>query len=365
MKKIIKGLLLGVSLLLLTSCQGQTTEKKALPSPNRKEETGKIVSTGRVDEAEYQAVMIDGKYEISQARALSASYLNSHYNLANFESGLLTLSKENYSVDSYLFREGQLLDKQTIMNWLDRKSKDNPTGLNPESEGEPLVVQQILEQDYLDKKTQKLAGISLGIAVNQVDYSQDPARNIDKETALNIGKKAAQTVIDHLRQIESGANVPITVGIFEQATKDDIAGGAYLLKGMTKGSEVTKWTEVKEEYITLPVPEGENNSATKDGISNKYRDFKEMVQGFFPNLSGFSAIAHYQDKKLDKMVIKIETKYYSETEIISFTQFVGKNLLSSLNIPGEIEVQINSIEGPQAFIVKKANENTISSHIFN
>ncbi len=74
-----------------------------------------------------------------------------------------------------------MLTKGTVQDWLGRRSKDNPTGLNPEDNGEkdadkrnPIYIQQIEEQDYMKETDGKLelAGITIGIGMNRKDYYQ-------------------------------------------------------------------------------------------------------------------------------------------------------------------------------------------------
>ena len=137
-------------------------------------------TTGQTDTDYYQGIIKDGRYLTNKARGVGV-YQNSDnmLNLKSFEAGLTNLSKEQFPTKSYVFREGQILSKDTVENWLDRKTKDNPDGLNPEDNGKkeadkrnPIYVQQIEEQDYMQEKDGKLslAGVTIGIGMNQKDY---------------------------------------------------------------------------------------------------------------------------------------------------------------------------------------------------
>ena len=151
-------------------------------------------------------------------------------NLKSFESGLTTISKDHFSPKSYVFQEGQILSKGTVENWLGRKSKDNPEGLNPKDNGKkdankrnPIYVQQIEEQDYMKEENGKLhlAGITIGIGMNRKDYYQKEeygatyTTDIPKEQMIAEGKKAAAKVLARLRSYNAvGSSMPIVIAMY-------------------------------------------------------------------------------------------------------------------------------------------------------
>lgn len=182
-------------------------------------------------------------------------------------------------------------------------------------------------------------------------------------------RKTVNAVLGRVRKIAGLEKVPVVVGLFEQAAKDDITGGNYIYQAVSKdgGTSIDKFDKVNEDHVTLPVLAGEKNTATTDGINTKFKTFQNAVQGFFPNLAGVSGDVYYVDDQVQTMTIFIESKYYSKTEITSFTQFVGKQLETIFeNTQGNIEVQMNSADGqPQAFVAKKDGKKEIISYVFN
>ena len=166
-------------------------------------------TTGQADTSDYQGVIENGRYLTSKARGVGIIQNSENMlNLKSFESGMTTLSKEEFPTKDYIFREGQLLTKGTVQDWLGRRSKDNPTGLNPEDNGEkdadkrnPIYIQQIEEQDYMKETDGKLelAGITIGIGMNRKDYYQKEqygamyTTNISKEKMEEEGKKGQKT----------------------------------------------------------------------------------------------------------------------------------------------------------------------------
>ena len=361
-KKLIVGAL--TTVLLLSGCGNLNSTPKS-PAEKRAEKNA-VMTTGRLDGDNYQAILEDGTYKTSPVRGLSLNLLNSHENSANLDKGLLDLSKEEFDVDRYLFQEGQFLTREDILNAVERKSEENPKGLNSKDDKKPYIFQQVIEQDYLDKKTKKLKGISLGIALNKVDYSGEEPVEIDDEDIEKAGKEAAEKLLEKMRDIKEVGDVPIKIGLFKQATQYNVAGGSYFASAVSeKGAELSDWKEVDEEHVVLGVSSKDGNAATKDGFDAKFQEFKSNLEDFFPNNSGVSGVAHYRDGVLSKAVIKIETKYFNETEILNYTQYVAQMTGSVFNVPGTVEVQINSIEGPQGFVKKEVGSKEVFAHVFN
>lgn len=326
--------------------------------------SNQTITTGRIDDSVYQALLVNGKYQSGIANNVETSTLNSNYNQNNFETGLLQLAKQQFSVDSYYFQEGQKLDGLTLKSWLQRKSADNPDGLNPEDTGKGQGIQKILEYDFFDVSSEKLAGMVIGIALNKVDYSQDPAVELTQDEMLTQGRQAANSVLTRIRQNGELKDLPIYIALFQQAEKTNVAGGNYILGSLSEGTAtVDKWANVAENHIFLPT--SGTNEATEDGLNDAFTKFKTQTISFFPNLTGVTGIAYYSDKKLVKLTIEVQSGYYSKTEITSFTQFVGKTAEESFAAEVPWEITVNSVKGPQSYIVKTPGEKKSISHIFN
>ena len=101
-------------------------------------------------------------------------------------------------------------------------------------------------------------------------------------------------------------------------------------------------------------------------MDNKFKTFRDAVISFFPDLSGVTGNAYYVDDQLQKLVLKVESNYYSKTEITSFVQYSAKQVESVFKgVPGEIEVQVGSLGKQQAFIARKDGAEKIETYIFN
>lgn len=337
--------------------------------------------TGQSDDSQYEGVIKNGKYVTSKSRGVSNTQnADNQLNLKSFETGLLNVSKNEFSTSKYAFREGQYLSKSTVSNWLDRESKSNPDGLNPKSNGStsptkrnPIYLQQIEEQDYMIQKDSKLTlgGITIGIGINSVDYYKKTQYGATYETDISNaqvkaqGRKIANEVLSRLRKKSALKNVPIVIALYKQASNDSLVGGNFFSYSVNKNesTSVSSWKSINQKSYVFPLSDSQSSPNTNDTTS--FTNFKSQVEDFFPNLSGVTAQAQYTDKQLDGMNIKITTQFYSQTEIINFTQYLQSAAQKYLpsNVP--IDITVSSTEGVQSFLSRTAKAKKFTSHVFN
>ncbi|HJE45727.1 hypothetical protein FD30_GL000304 [Levilactobacillus namurensis DSM 19117] len=337
--------------------------------------------TGQSTDSDYEGVIQSGHYRVSKSRGVTNTQDSGNtYNLKSFENGMLNVSKKVFSTKNYVFQEGQYLSSTTVQDWLDRKSKTNATGLNPVDNGSksatkrnPIYIQALEEQDYMTQKNNKLslAGVTVGIAVNSVDYYKKEQYGATYQTKISkadgeaYAKKTANTVLKRMRQKSALKNVPIVIAIYRQASNDSLVGGNFLAYSNNKAgtTSVSKWTALAQKNYVFPLESGQSSPNSNDASS--FSNFKSQVENFFPNLSGVTAQAQYDGKTLQGMHINITTQFYSQTEIISFTQYLQTAAQKYLPSGVPIDITVSSTDGIQSFLSRKASEKTFSSHVFN
>lgn len=355
---------------LLSACQTGDPDTKKTETVNKETET-----TSQLSNDYYSAIITDGAYQTSLNRGITLG-LNSNVNLKAFETGLMDLSQGHFSTDSYFFQEGQYVDNATTSKWLGRVSEENPTGLNPEDNGKlepdernPIYLDSLLEQDYMVQKGDgfELGGISIGLAMNSVDYytkkeyGSKYETKISQEELLAEGKKMADKIVQQLRETEGVGDIPIVIGIFEQSTEDNLAGGTYISQAVSENGSTSfqDWKSINQKKVIFPTSGEESNELSS------FQNFKAEIEKFFPNLSGVTAEALYTDDQIVNMKISVSTQFYGESEIIAFTQHVAEKAASFLvpNVP--IEITIDSINGTEAFLAREAGETKFYTHIFD
>lgn len=324
------------------------------------------------------ALDADGRYQTSKNRGVTLN-LNSGINIALFEKDLMRLSQDLFPTDDYFMQEGQILSESLVSSWLGRQSEDNPDGLNPAEAGEgdnraPRYLNSILEFDFLSPTDggSELAGISIGLAMNSVDYY--PAyqfgptleQEIPADEMLAQGQQIADEIVTRIRNFDEEempgmADLPIYIGIYSQTSQDNLAGGTYIAEGQsTNGSTtVENWENINEERLIFPL-QGRDSAE-----GNAFANFQSEVESFFPNLSGITGRAHYVDDTLISLTIDIMTQFYGETEMVSFTQYLKQSATTFLPADIDVEIIVESPGNVEAFLKRDRTENEYFSYVFD
>lgn len=371
---VVTAMLAGCSLPSLTkdSTVVQTNQSKD------KEETT-IIPSMQIDDQYYRTLL---PYKESASRGLIVSNINTKYDVKEAESGLLRLSQQAFDPDTYYFQEGQYLDKDTVTSWLARSNQDS-AGLNPKAtksmtpteraKNAPIYLAHIVEQNYLQKTGKnkvKLAGVSIGLALNSIyyyqkeDYGATYEEPIDQATLDKEGKKIAAQVVKRLRQMDGLAEVPIMIGLFKQQSRSDIVPGTYFAyTDVGQGSaKITEWKKVNEKYVQFPT--SDTNTKYRD-INENFNNFKQDIDKYFSNYTNIIGTGFYQNSKIQKLDIQIPIKFYGSSEIIGFTQYMAGEVMDQFPKGLQVEVNVTSINGPEALVVKEANTDEPYIHIYN
>lgn len=338
--------------------------------------------TGKTNNSNYKTVIKNGHYLTSKARGVTASKNNNQFNMISFENGLLDFSKDHFSPSDYVFQEGQYLDSNTANDWLGRKSKDNPNGLNPndnkktDSSRNPIYLQTIEEQDYMKQKDGKLelGGIVLGLGMNTEDtyqkeqYGANFVQKISTEDRVAQGKEMAQEVVQRYRKMNGISNdVPIVVAMYAQAPDDSLAGGNfYSWNKSASGDKLGNWNKLNYKTVTLPIQGSQDDPNQKSpaaDLNKSFTNFTNNVQNFFPNLSSVTGQATYKDSQVKELNVTISTQFYSATEITNFANYVAQVAPNYLPKGVPVKISISSSSNMQAYVTKQANDDKYTTTI--
>lgn len=377
--------------LLLTGCAPNFQKDQEIVQERDDSKKKAIIPKYKISDQYYQTIL---PFEPSEARGLTVGKLNTRYDIDEFETGLMRIAHNTFDPDKYLFQEGQYLDGKTVGLWLNReytaeqlkqvglKAEEN-IGLNPvdpgvgdvktRNEENPIYLAHILEHNYLIKGedgTARLGGVVIGLALNSVHYFQEikygPTfeKKISHEKLDKEGKKIAEKVISRLRNIKGLEKVPITIALFEQESQSSVVPGNFFAYANTgEGSaKIGGWENVKEDYVLFP----------SDYAKDKHRDdltsflnFKQDVEEYFPNFNGVIGKAFYIEEEMQELNISIPIQFYGKAEAIGFTQYVAGLVLEHFPEYISVEVNISSVNGPEALIVRDINQSEPFVHIYN
>ncbi|RKJ54721.1 CamS family sex pheromone protein, partial [Butyricicoccus sp. 1XD8-22] len=122
------------------------------------------------------------------------------------------------------------------------------------------------------------------------------------------------------------------------------------------------WQEIDEVYVTLPT--SLQDEYYRD-LNTAFQKFKQEIDQYFSNYTSVIGSGYYRNKELRKIMIEIPIQFYGSTEIIGFTQFLSGVMMNQLPNDVDIEVNITSVNGTEALILKEANEKEPFVHIYN
>lgn len=372
------------SILLLTACVPTETNETEVVGTEEVETA--IIPSMQLDDQFYRTLL---PYKQSTTRGKVVSRLNSRYDIEEAEKGLLRLSQNQFSPEEYYFQEGQKITDEEVSAWLRRfDQEENPTGLNAEdkravlSEEEqkgdenrdnppPEILAHIIEQNYLVKTNEdtiRLGGVSVGLALNSIYYSENDdgvsyEESISQEQLESEGKRMANEIVNRLRQKDGMKDIPITVGLFKQKSQSTITAGTYFTYGVAPGGEtaVSKWNPVNEEFVIFP---SSNPEEKYREVDTAFKNFKQDVEEYFSNFTSVIGTGFYQGDTIRKLQIEIPIQFYGSSEVIGFTQYLTGLVMKHFPENIQIEVDLNSVNGAEALILRKTNETEPIVHIY-
>ncbi|KMY28516.1 hypothetical protein ACZ11_22405 [Lysinibacillus xylanilyticus] len=367
-----------VAAAMLVGCVPSNKKETELTQETQQEKAETtIIPSLQIDESYYRTLT---PYKQSASRGLVVSNIFTKYDMKEVETGLMRLSQDEFDTENYFFQEGQYLAESTVTDWLARSSQTKD-GLNPPTTDSmpaeeratkaPIYLSHIVEQNYLTKTSDnkvKLGGISIGLSLNTIYYYQKEKygeyyeKPIEEAKLVEQGKKMAAEIVSRLRARDELKDIPIVVGLFKQKARNDIIPGTYFSYGVSKAgqNDVADWKGIDEEYVLFPTSESQD--VYRD-VSNNFKNFKQDIDKYFSNYTSVIGTGFYKDKKIQKLKIEVPIQFYGKSEIIGFTQYLTGVLINQFdNI--NVEVNITSINGPEALIVKNSSEKEPYVHIY-
>ena len=373
MKRFLQAITLASCSLLLAACGNLKNSDLASNSTTTTSKTKKYETTSSTDGG-YSVLLKKGVYKTSPISGLEATNYDNSVDESAMERGLIRISKKVFSTKDYVIQEGQQLDETTVTNWLGRYSKSNKEGLNLKNNGKtgattrnPIILQQIMEEDFYVKSgsSYKLAGISISLGLNSVDYYTKTTDGAEVSTKISLakrrafGQKTANTIVSRLHAKKKLKNIPIMVGLFSKTDTDSLVGGTYFSYGTASAnsSKISKWNSVNETTV-------DGASAVSASDESKFTSFKDEIEDYFPNVSGVTATLRYYDGKLAYESIAITTQFYGYLQVQSFAQTVMSRAKKYLGTSSPVEITISSVNDTQAVVAKETATGSYRMHIY-
>lgn len=401
-------------ILILVSCTPNDQEDEILQTNEEEaDQELSIVPSYRLASDNYKIIL---PYRTSEARGVITNQVFNRLDIDELEEGLQHHSKEYFDPEKYYFEEGQYLKEDMVYDWLGRAPSEDEleemveervrqlerdgrtvdkdqireelqTGLNPpiedmealdeeerinEHRENPRYISHILEQNFLERKednTVELVGVSIGVALKSVYQFQTEIggashyKEISEREMLEEGKKAAEKILDRVREIEALQDVPIMIALYREAEQSSPVPGNFVVKTLVEeGTGIEKWEEIDENYVLFPSEESRENYFDDDQL---IQNFSNDIVEYFPNYVGVVGEGFYVEDELKKLTLDIPLQFYGKSEVIGFTQYVYGLLQEMFPNHYDLEVKINSSNRMESFMYRSAGEEDLEVHIFH
>ncbi|RFA34193.1 hypothetical protein CAI16_12450 [Virgibacillus dokdonensis] len=347
------------ALLLLTSCAPNMNEEEVVQEKesNSNEEQA-IVPSYQLSEDNYKMIL---PFKPGKARGVIVTQVANRLDIDEVEEGLRRHSKSVFDPKKHLFQEGQYIDEETVIEWIDalnpKKKEGAPEKYHREN---PRYLSHILEQNYLVKKddnTVSLAGVSIGIAMKSTYQFQTETggptyeEDISKSEMMKQANKIANKLLEDIRKIEGLENVPIMMAIYREEDQSSPVPGNFVAKTNipADSSSVGEWDSIKEKYVLFPSEEGkEDYFEDHELVTN----FGKEIASYFPNYVGVVGEGFYVNDELQKMTLEIPIEFYGKGEVVGFTQYAYGLVQEMFSDHYGLEVKITSSDKLESIIYR-------------
>jgi protein involved in sex pheromone biosynthesis len=100
-------------------------------------------------------------------------------------------------------------------------------------------------------------------------------------------------------------------------------------------------------------------------VANSFAKFKQDIDEYFSNYTSVIGTGFYQDDQIKNLKIDIPIQLYGTAEIIGFTQYMSGLVMQHFPASMQVEVSVTSINGPEALVMKKADDKEPYVHIYD
>lgn len=332
-------------LLTVTGLAFMSTACSLLPKENTPEPAQPSISPIVEASEDYYPSVVP--YKPNQTRGILADY-DFRIDFSHLELGLMEIARETFSTEKYLFQEGQQLKREKVSAWLSRQ-KTNPEALNPEKG--PRFLIHVLEHDYLDKETQQLAGMVLGISVSNLYLdAAGTEKEYSREELVAKGQQLVAQLLPKIR-VDSPA-VPIVIAVYQVPQKNStLVPGRFILLGTVNESEssVSKWQPIDEEFYLFPSDAADKAQAQ---TSLQYDKLRKNIQAFFGEYIGLAGLGRFMGGELSELTITATAEYDSRTEVLQFTQYAAGLIDQLFDKNVHVNLYVQSVNQPLAIYIR-------------
>lgn len=324
--------------LTATGCSLLPGGKQSAPEPA----TPSLSPVVEVSEDYYGSIP---PYKPNQTRGM-LSDTRYRIDFSHLELGLMEFARDTFPTSDYFFLEGQQIKKEQVTDWI---AQEKTGAANGQRNKGTLV--HVLEHDYLDKKSQQLAGIVLGLSLSPI--YQDATGQEKMYTTQELQAKGQQLTAKVVQSVRAtNPQVPLLILLYQvPEANSSMVPGHFIMSGTVNANEaaVSKWQPIDEEYFLFPSADVDKKYPQQ---SLQYDKMKRQSQSYFKDFIGMTGVGRFMGGKLTELTITATAEYDSRTEVLQFTQFAAASINQLFDKSVHVNLYVQSMNKPLAIYIR-------------
>lgn len=328
----------GLLAIVATGCSLLPADKERVVEPAEPSLSPVI----KVSEDYYGSIL---PYEPNQTRGM-LSENKFRIDFSHLELGMMEFARDTFPTSSFLFQEGQQIPKEQVRTWIDEEKAGAATGQRKTG----LLV-HVLEHNYLNKETQQLAGMALGLSLSPV--YQDATGQEKRYTVQELQERGQQLAAKMVQSVRAqNLQVPLLIMLYQvPEASSSLIPGNFIMSGTVNAEEsgISKWQAIEEEFFLFPSTELANKYAQQ---SLQYDKFIRQSQTFFRDFIGMTGVGRFMGGNLTELTITATAEYDSRTEVLQFTQFAANNIDQLFDKNVHVNLYVQAMNKPLAVYIR-------------
>ncbi|MDH4617300.1 CamS family sex pheromone protein [Brevibacillus sp. AY1] len=328
----------GLLAIVAAGCSLLPTDKERVVEPTEPSLSPVI----EVSEDYYGSIL---PYKPNQTRGM-LSENKFRIDFSHLELGMMEFARDTYPTSSFLFQEGQQIQKEQVRTWIAEEKAGAATGQRKTG----LLV-HVMEHNYLNKETQQLAGMALGLSLSPV--YQDATGQEKRYTVQELQERGQQLATKIIQSVRGkNLQVPLLIMLYQVPDiSSSLVPGNFIMSGTVNANEsaISKWQAIEEEFFLFPSPEVANKYAQQ---SLQYDKFMRESQSFFRDFIGMTGVGRFMGGNLTELTITATAEYDSRTEVLQFTQFAANNIDQLFDKSVHVNMYVQAMNKPLAVYIR-------------
>ena len=327
-----------------------------------------------IKEGDYAAML---PFDASSSRIKHAQTSTNLNESLTIGAGIMSLSKNYFSPDKYIYKEGQFLTYDVLdatgldhIGLLGRTSQTNPNGMNlavgTQIDTEDgikkigpmdVLLVDIYELDWYDGKD--LEGLSIGIVLNDKIGDRLHPNIVKDEKLRAFGEEVGRKVVSYLRKThpEIGQKTPIYVALYKESGVNTVLPGTFIEEAYFASKTIGEYSSIHQEWALFPSTQAHELDAN---TSSDFDVFAKDLKNFFPEDTSVIGTGRFDDGVLVHLGIEVSMHAKTWAEVNALIQKVNASLSTFTNKEMMVKVSIKSDHVLVAAMQRDAGENNVT-----